>query len=262
MIDVLPVRTPTLPPATHTNIYRVGRCVFDVASPYPDEQARTLAWVLESPVPVDTIVLTHHHADHVGGAEALRTELRRRDVPARILAHADSRLPFTLDGTLADGEVIATGDPAHPRLTPLHTPGHADGHLVFLADDGDVICGDLVAGIGTILVAPPEGHLETYLDSLRRLLPVARRLYPAHGPDLPGPETLAMYLAHRAMRTEQVRAALLGMRAEGLTVTALSVAERVYAGVPGVEFGIAAMQVAGILVWLEEETTGNPAKEA
>lgn len=262
MIDVLPVLTPTLPPATHTNIYRVGRMVFDVASPWADEQARTLAWVRAFSedgrnAPVDTIVLTHHHADHVGGADALRRSLRALGVHARILAHADSVLPFDLDGTIADGEVLDTLDPEHPRLTAMHTPGHANGHLVYIADDGDVIAGDMVAGIGTILVAPPEGHLGTYLESLRRMLPVSTRLFPAHGPMLPGPETIQMYLAHRTMRSEQVRSVVAAMTAAGERADPLAVAERVYSGVPGVDLGAAALQVAGILEWLADPVHPN-----
>lgn len=253
VIHVLPVRSPTLPPATHTNVYRVGRMVFDVASPYPEEQARTLQWVRESPVPVDTIVLTHHHADHVGGAAVLRDALLADGVPARILAHREAVLPFAVDGTIEDGDSLDTGD---GTLTALHTPGHADGHLVFLAENGDCIAGDLVAGIGTILIAPPEGHLETYLSSLRRMLPLARRLYPAHGPDLPGETTLRQYLFHRAMRNEQVRSTVAALRREGRTVDPQTVAERVYAGIPGVNSEAAALQVAAILNWLEEAHVG------
>ncbi len=259
VIHVLPVRTPTLPPATHTNVYRVGRVVIDPASPWEDEQARTLAWVLASPTPVDTILLTHHHADHVGGVIALRDALiahaqERGGAPIRVLAHADSCLTFALDGTLADGDVVPTGEPGdHETLTAYYTPGHADGHLVYAAPNGDVIAGDLVAGVGTILIAGAEGHLRTYLNSLRRMLPIAKRLYPAHGPDLPGEATLRQYLAHRQLRTDQVRAVLT----PALRADPRALAERVYAGLPGVDPSIAALQVASILQWIHEEEEAN-----
>ena len=85
-IRVLALRTPTLPPAAHTNVYLVGPeigpvAVIDPGSPYPDQQA-ALDEVL-SGLPIAMILLTHHHGDHVGGAGALAA---RWGVP--IAAHA------------------------------------------------------------------------------------------------------------------------------------------------------------------------------
>src|SRR5687768_8789836 len=85
-IRVLALRTPTLPPAAHTNVYLVGPeagpvAVVDPGSPYPDQQA--LLDAILADLPISTVLLTHHHGDHIGGAAALAA---RWNVP--ILAHA------------------------------------------------------------------------------------------------------------------------------------------------------------------------------
>src|SRR5689334_23891948 len=84
-IRVLALRTPTLPPAAHTNVYLVGPpagpvAVVDPGSPYTDQQALLDAVLAE--LPIAGVLLTHHHGDHAGGAAALAA---RWNVP--IAAH-------------------------------------------------------------------------------------------------------------------------------------------------------------------------------
>jgi len=203
-IRVLALRTPTLPPAAHTNIYLVGPeagpvAVIDPGSPYPDQQA-ILDRVLESAPPC-VVLLTHHHGDHVGGAAALA---ERWSVP--IAAHpATAR---RLAGRVAVTHHLEDGDTAY-GVNAIFTPGHAEGHLCY-AVGGATIAGDMVAGVGTILIDPSEGDMAVYLASLERLL--ARppmMLLPAHGPEIAdGHGKLSEYLAHRRMREALVAAAL------------------------------------------------------
>ena len=148
------------------------------------------------------ILLTHGHHDHAAGAAGLRSR-----TGARILACSKERVPQA-DGLLPDQTMISLGDMS---LTALHTPGHAADHLCFYCPERKVLfAGDLVAGIGTVFIAPPDGDLGQYLDSLRRVLALPlRRIFPGHGPTVNNPGSLLRgYLRHRAEREAQTLAVL------------------------------------------------------
>jgi ribonuclease/clavin/mitogillin len=207
------VRTPTLPPATHTSCWVLGGdalTVVDPASPYDDERERLLSELLarvDGGARIERLFLTHHHHDHVSGAAHLQAALAARGHVVPIAAH-----PLTaalLAGRLDVDVPVVDGDELLDGVRAVHTPGHAPGHLC-LAGDGYVVAGDMVAGVGTIVLDPSEGDLDEYLASLRRLQELGRHvLLPAHGPALPHAATvLSFYVAHRHERTAQILAAL------------------------------------------------------
>src|SRR5262252_213357 len=79
-----PVRTPTKPPATHTNCYLIYTSdellIIDPGSPYEDEQqalADAVAKLIANGRKVREIILTHVHPDHVAGVNALNDFLER-----------------------------------------------------------------------------------------------------------------------------------------------------------------------------------------
>ena len=243
------VRSPTLPPATHTNVWILGQhhvTVVDPASPYEDEQAR-LDEILEM-LMVERILLTHHHNDHVGGAMALKAT-----TGARIAAHplTRDRLDIPIDELLDENDVVDT-DAGFWRV--IHTPGHATGHLcLFNGGLSTLVAGDMVAGVGTILLDPPEGNLNDYLESLSRLEALnPSRLLPAHGLCIEnGTEVLRQYIDHRHMRTAQIQEVLAtnpGLKLEAIT-------DRIYREVvPEAFLMVAARQVLCHLNWLESES--------
>src|SRR5215472_14046236 len=200
---VVPLRTPTLPPATHTNCVLAGQrelALIEPATPYEDEVARLDAILRELAAAgrrVVALLLTHHHQDHVAAAARLRARL---GVP--LLAHRETarRIDVAVDRELGDGE-IAFG------LRALFTPGHAPGHLCFLEPrTRTLVAGDMVAGEGTILISPlDEGDMGTYLDSLARLSALdLHALVPAHGPPTASPRALLEhYIRHRLMREQR-----------------------------------------------------------
>jgi glyoxylase-like metal-dependent hydrolase (beta-lactamase superfamily II) len=141
----------------------------------------------------------------VGGAARLRTL-----TGAPVVAWSREGAPMA-DETLGDQAAFSLGD---RQLRALHTPGHRYDHLCYLLEgEGVVFAGDLVAGAGTVVIAPPEGDLNHYLASLRRLLALEsqhlRLLAPGHGPTRTDVrDLLEGYIAHREQRERSLIAAL------------------------------------------------------
>jgi glyoxylase-like metal-dependent hydrolase (beta-lactamase superfamily II) len=186
--------------------------------------------------PVDVVLLTHGHFDHSEGAarfaELTGAKVRALD-PAMRLG----------DEGLSEGDVVVGGG---LELRVLSTPGHSSDSLCFALPDA-VLTGDTILGRGTTVVAHPDGVLADYLESLRRLQELGdRTVLPGHGPELlSAGDAAAMYLAHREMRLEQVRAAV----AAGAS-TPRQVVEVVYADVDQVLWPAAELSVRAQLDFL------------
>ena len=250
-IVLVPLRTPTLPPATHTNCYVIGGdevVVIDPASPYEEEQA-LLDRVLEKRK-VREIWLTHLHRDHVGGANHLKERLGV-PVAAHSITAKDLQGVVEIDRTFRENERLELMGKPGWSLQVLHTPGHARGHVcIFDARNGSLITGDLMAGSGTVVIDPPEGHMATYFESLRRMqaLPVTA-LFPAHGPVMANAKArIQDYLDHRLDRERKILDAWQrGSREPG------DIVQQVYTDVPAAMHELAQRSVMAHLEKLREE---------
>jgi ribonuclease/clavin/mitogillin len=211
---MLATRTPTLPPATHTNSYALGSrdvVLVEPATPYEDEQREWITWarsLASAGRNLVAIVATHHHVDHVGGIDVLAKELA---LP--IWAHAEtaSQIDMPVARKLADGDAIVLEGPTPETWRVLHTPGHAWGHVcLWNEDDRTVVVGDMVASVGTILIAPGDGDMRIYLEQLERLAALDAALaLPAHGEPIDAPTALfRYYVAHRLKREAKIVAAV------------------------------------------------------
>jgi glyoxylase-like metal-dependent hydrolase (beta-lactamase superfamily II)/8-oxo-dGTP pyrophosphatase MutT (NUDIX family) len=215
-----PVRTPTRPPATHTNCYLIYTSkeilVIDPGSPYEEEQLALAAAVddlISEGRTVLEIVLTHVHPDHVAGVNALNNHLKAKhgqkvSVAAHRLTSESLRNQFPVDRSIEEEEMLTlAGDPAI-NLRALHTPGHARGHLCFYDErTGALISGDNIVGFGSVLIDPPEGNMREYLASLERMraLPNLSVLFGGHGPAVANPyDKIDEYISHRRQREELI----------------------------------------------------------
>jgi len=216
----LSLYTETLPPANHTNAYLAGQdpaYLIDPGASKPEEHAKlfeALDEAIAAGVRLHAVLLTHAHGDHVRAVPAV---VERYGVP--VWAHADAVPALagiaSVARALADGDILPLGTSPDGQpgwtLQVLYTPGHAHGHLSFRESRyGAILAGDMISTVSTIVIVPPEGHLGTYLASLRRLraLP-SGTLYPAHGPaKRDSHAVIDAYVAHRAERERKVVGAL------------------------------------------------------
>jgi glyoxylase-like metal-dependent hydrolase (beta-lactamase superfamily II) len=238
---------PSLMTGAGTNSYVVttpgAGCA--VVDPGPDDHRhlRALVAAAEPFGGITAILVTHGHIDHQEGAASLRALTQ-----APILAWSREDVPAT-DRALADGELVMIGTRV---LRTIHTPGHRFDHLCFLLEDAATLfAGDLVAGSGTVVIAPHEGDLADYLDSLERLLRLGgfRTILPGHGPVVgDGPTLLREYIAHRMLRERQI---LDGLARGPATISAL--VAHIYADVDPQLHAAAGRSVLAHLLKLERE---------
>ena len=223
-----------------TNTYVVGSDPAFVIDPAVDDDA-FLDAVVAAAGSVAQVLVTHRHSDHVGGAASLAA---RTGAPVRAFGDAPAG-EATVD-PLVDGEVLA----GPVRLTALHTPGHASDHVCFFIEDAtSLFSGDAILGEGTAVIAPPDGDMKAYLETLRRLRSLRiGRIYPGHWPPLDGGvAVIERYLAHRLEREAAIESALSGSPA-----TVEEIVARVYVDTPPHLHPIAAYSVLAHLEMLEE----------
>lgn len=192
----------------HFNIYFVrtadGYLLVDTGM--PGEASLQEAFVVAgvSPDEVKLIVLTHGHTDHIGAVayakEITGAELLCHEYTAEYVRQGKSvpAIAHDLRGRFFNLISPTTYPAAEPDIVMqeefdlqaygidgkiVHTPGHSQGSVAIVLDNGEMLLGDLVRG------TEPEIHLGSYyedkdvlIQSLEKLAAYdADKIYLSHG---------------------------------------------------------------------------------
>jgi glyoxylase-like metal-dependent hydrolase (beta-lactamase superfamily II) len=201
-----------------TMSYIIGRGKVAILDPGPDDDAHVAA--LLDAVRGETVThifVTHTHRDHspavpkvkaATGATVYAQGPHRLARPLHIgetrRLDASADMDFRPDVALADGEVVS----GHGwTLEAVTTPGHTTNHMSFALKESDLLfAGDHVMAWSTTIVAPPDGAMTDYMESLQKLARRSEPLYlPGHGAAVrDAPRYVEFLIRHRQGREASI----------------------------------------------------------
>jgi glyoxylase-like metal-dependent hydrolase (beta-lactamase superfamily II) len=200
----LVARNPGFMTGPGTNTYLVGTQRLAVIDPGPHDLVHIERILEAAGGQVAAILATHTHPDHSPAVATLAQSTGAETLGRGAPAHGRQDATFVPTRTLNDGDVVRIGD---LTLRAIHTPGHASNHVCYLLEGmGLLFSGDHIMQGSTVVIGPPDGNMQQYLQSLARLQrePVTR-IAPGHGLVIENAqEEVARLIAHRLQREAKV----------------------------------------------------------
>jgi len=198
--------------------YIIGKGKVAIIDPGPDDPAHIGA--LLDAVRNETVThifVTHTHRDHSPAVPAVRAATgatvyaegpHRAARPLHIGEHnpldASADREFQPDIALKDGQVVSGNG---WTIQAVATPGHTANHMAYaLKEKNALFAGDHVMAWATSIVAPPDGAMSDYMDSLTKLARRNETSYlPGHGPVIKdAPRFVNYYILHRKAREASI----------------------------------------------------------
>ena len=199
-----------------TCTYIVGKGEVAVIDPGPldDSHLDAIRHELQGET-ITHILVTHTHNDHSPGARILSADtgiptyaygphLSPPAEEGQLSLDAANDREFEPTHRMAHGDVIETDDWS---FECVFTPGHTANHMAFsLREENALFSGDHVMAWATSVVAPPDGNMTTYMESLSLLTKREDRLYwPGHGGPVNAPNKFVRaFITHRRMRERAI----------------------------------------------------------
>ena len=231
-----------------TNTYLIGNDDITLIDPGPNDTDHIDKILALGGDKIKRILVTHTHTDHSPAALPISKKL---NIPMfGRLVDRDSEWEdetFVPDTVLSHGDTISTNE---YTLETIHSPGHASNHLCFyLKDQKCLLTGDHIMDGSTVVIAPPDGNMTEYIESLKLLESYDIDYFaPGHGEFMQEPsKTIQSIIRHRLSRESKVLRCIENNKDQDIDELLLSV----YDDVPDILHPIARMSLLAHLIKLE-----------
>lgn len=191
-----------------TNTYLIGQDQVAVIDPGPNMSEHIDAIHSESPGSIRWVLVTHTHPDHSPAAKVLAQRTGAELLGMRPPSDHSQDKSFEPDRVLKHGDVLETEEFV---IEAIHTPGHASNHLCYRHQEHQwLFTGDHIMNGSTVVINPPDGNMNDYLNSLQRVKELKLDyLAPGHGEILDQPKEVVDWIVnHRLEREKKIVRAL------------------------------------------------------